>query len=133
VRSFEKIFWNYFYGAMLFELIPLLPLPMLNLPINMQSKFYVLKTIRTLKGTKQLNVSKFMKGVKEFYKNRLIDLQKENPELANDSTVDNTKMKDIIFISLTLKTLKLILMIFNFSFFIGMGWLLLCITLEEFN
>jgi len=36
-------------------------------------------------------------------------------------------------LSLTLRTLRLILMIWNFSFFIGMGWLLLCVSLEEYK
>jgi hypothetical protein len=80
----------------------------------------------------KFDVPKFMKGVKEHYKQKLIKLEKENPRAANDSTVDYTKMKDIIFISLSLKTFKLILSIFNFSFYIGMSWLLLCITREEF-
>ena len=87
--------------------------------------------MRCLKGLREIDVNKFMKVVKEYYKTSLIDMVEHDPKLADDSTCDHTKQKDIIFISLTLRTLKLILMIFNFSFFIGMGWLLICVTLEE--
>lgn len=79
-----------------------------------------------------LNVPEIMRNVKEYYKNRLLELEKENPRLADDSTIDNTKMKDIIFISLTLKTLKLILSIFNFAYFTAMFWMIMCISLEEY-
>ena len=34
-------------------------------------------------------------------------------------------------ISLGLKTIKLIVMILNFSYFIGMGWLIMCKTVED--
>lgn len=80
---------------------------------------------------REIDVGKFMKGVKEHYKNQLIEKVKEDPRLADDSTMDHTKMKEIILISQTLRTLRLILVIFNFSFFIGMGWLLVCVVLEE--
>jgi hypothetical protein len=132
-KSFKRIFFHYMYGDMFFELLPLIPLPMLELPMKQQSKFYIIKAMRCLKGLNQLNVPRFMKGVKEYFKKKLIELEKTDPKLADDSTTDNTKMKQIIFISLTLKTLKLVLVVFNFSFFIGMFWLLVCITIEEFK
>jgi hypothetical protein len=34
VRSFEKIFFNYLYGNMIFDLLPLIPFPMLELPMQ---------------------------------------------------------------------------------------------------
>jgi hypothetical protein len=74
-----------------------------------------------------------MKGVKKYYQNKLIEDVKQNPKLADDCTIDHTKIFDIIVLSLTLRTLRLILMIWNFSFFIGMGWLLLCVSLEEYK
>jgi hypothetical protein len=36
-----------------------------------------------------------------------------------------------MFISLGLRTLRLILMIFNFAYFIGMGWLVIVMTLSR--
>jgi len=54
IRSFEKIFWHYLHGDMLFDLLPLIPFPMIPLP--QQSKFYVLKSIRIVKGMRGINV-----------------------------------------------------------------------------
>jgi hypothetical protein len=51
--------------------------------------------------------------------------------MANDPTVDNNKMVQMIFISLMLKTLKLINMIINFCYFIGMGWLIMCRVIQS--
>ena len=56
IRSFEKIFWHYLHGDMLFDLLPLIPFPMIPLPASQQSKFYVLKSIRIVKGMRGINV-----------------------------------------------------------------------------
>ena len=39
---------------------------------------------------------------------------------------DNNKMAQTMAISFFLKTLKIVIVIVNFSYFIGMGWLILC-------
>ena len=53
--------------------------------------------------------------------------------MANDNTVDNNKMVQIMAISLALKTFKLIIIIMNFSYFIGMFWLTMCNTIQDIN
>lgn len=37
----------------------------------------------------------------------------------------------IVAISLTLKTVKLVILLFNFSYFIGMGWLIMCKVVND--
>lgn len=58
-------------------------------------------------------------------------MEKTNPGLANDSTVDNNNMVKLILIALMLKTLKLINMILNFCYFIGLGWLIMCRVVQS--
>ena len=53
--------------------------------------------------------------------------------MANDHTVDNNKMVQIMAISLALKTSKLIIIIMNFSYFIGMLWLTMCNTIQDID
>lgn len=53
--------------------------------------------------------------------------------MANDNTVDNNKMVQIMAISLALKTFKLIIIIMNFSYFIGMLWLTMCNTIQDIH
>lgn len=45
--------------------------------------------------------------------------------------IDNNKMMQIMSITLFLRTLKLVILIVNFSYFIGMGWYLMCLTIQD--
>ena len=45
--------------------------------------------------------------------------------------VDSNKMMQIMAITLFLRTLKLLILIVNFSYFIGMGWYLMCQTIQD--
>ena len=51
--------------------------------------------------------------------------------MANDPSVDNNKMAYIMFVSHLLKTLKLIFIILNISYFVGLGWLTMCRIIES--
>ena len=114
---------------MLRDIIPLIPFPLIKLPKERQNLFFLIKAMRVFRGLEKLNVPEIMKSVKEHYKLQLIELGASNPGLADDPTIDNNKMGHIIFISMALRTFKLILLIFNVSYFIGMSWLILCINI----
>ena len=66
-----------------------------------------------------------MKHIKEFSEN--------HPEIAEDPMIDNNKMMQIMAITLFLRTLKLVLLIVNFSYFIGMGWYIMCQTIQNYK
>lgn len=66
-----------------------------------------------------------MKHIKEF--------SEKHPDIAEDPTIDNNKMMQIMAITLFLRTLKLVLLIVNFSYFIGMGWFIMCQTIQNFT
>ena len=51
--------------------------------------------------------------------------------MANNFYIDNNNIKIILYIKLFLKSLRLIFLVFNFSFFIGMGWILMCKCYED--
>ena len=53
-------------------------------------------------------------------------LIREDHKLGEDTLKDHNNFNTIIFISYGVKTLKLIILIFNVSFFIGMIWLIYC-------
>ena len=68
-----------------------------------------------------------MRFVKNYYNRRLLNFIQQNPEEANYcSTVDNNKLIHLLTFSLFFKTLKLLIIIFNFGFFIGILWLVFC-------
>jgi hypothetical protein len=91
----------------------------------------LIKGIRFGKGKELFNVTELMKSVKDYHKRHLIDLAENNEKLANDPTVDNNNMMMVMITSLALNTVRLILMVFNFAYFIGMGWLILCHTIDR--
>lgn len=91
----------------------------------------MIKGIRFGKGKELFNVTELMKSVKDIHKRHLIDLAENNEKLANDPTVDNNNMMMVMITSLALNTVRLILMVFNFAYFIGMGWLILCHTIDR--
>ena len=54
-----------------------------------------------------------------------------NSKFKDDMIEDHNKIQFTMAISLFLKAIKLILIIANFTYFIGMGWLILCKTIDD--
>lgn len=61
-----------------------------------------------------------LKKLKQDEIQRLVTL---DPEKADDNTVDNIKVSQLVTMSQVLKTLKLLMLSFNFGYFLGMTWL----------
>ena len=72
-----------------------------------------------------------MDACNEVNQQRLRMLIKGNPSLANDNDKDSNNIELMLYISYSLKTLKLILMIGNISFFLGIFWLIFCELSED--
>jgi len=53
---------------------------------------YMIKLIRLSKGMELLNVHKFMKHIKNFYKDYTLKLVKDNPHRDFNIAADNNKM-----------------------------------------
>ena len=53
-------------------------------------------------------------------------LIKTNYKLAEDMDQDNNQIENLMIINYLLKTFKLIIIIINISFFLGMFWLIYC-------
>ena len=130
VRCLGKIAKNYIYGKFLVDFIPLVPLQLIPIRARLNNLFYLIKIIRFVKGKELFNIMELMKNVKEYNKEKLMYLDEK---IANDPTIDNNNMKQVMFTALALKTLKLILMIFNFAYFIGMGWLVIVSTIARIH
>ena len=52
--------------------------------------------------------------------------------MADNFFIDNNNIKTILYINQFLKSLRLIALVFNFSFFIGMGWIIMCKFYEDY-
>jgi len=51
---------------------------------------------------------------------------KDNVLMADDKISDHNNINFIMTIRFSLRIIKLIIIIFNLSYFVGMGWLLFC-------
>ncbi len=51
---------------------------------------------------------------------------KTNYKLAEDMDQDNNQIENLMIVNYLLKTFKLIIIIINISFFLGMFWLIYC-------
>lgn len=51
---------------------------------------------------------------------------KNNKTLAENSNIDNNKIITVILLSYFFKTLKLVVIIITVSYFVGIGWFILC-------
>jgi len=98
----------------------------MSLPYKLSNLLYLVKMIRIKRAMNLLNIHRIMKIIKQFYKERLKREIRNNPQIKDDTTSDNNGLEQILIIYNTLKTCKLIYMIANCTYFIGMSWIIMC-------
>ena len=64
--------------------------------------------------------------IKALSKSRMEGLIKSRPSLAEDMDEDHNQIENLMVVNYMLKTLRLIIIIVNIAFFIGMFWLIYC-------
>jgi len=79
-----------------------------------------------VKETKNLDTKKLLEQLKEHSKLQLQTYIDEHPEFREDSEQDHNKIDNLLFWGYTLKILKIIFLLFNISFYVGMFFLLFC-------
>lgn len=87
---------------------------------------------RIIKGFNIFDVPNIMEKVKAHYQEQLQNLVKEKPELANDINADNNSIEEVLQISYSLRILKLVVIILNISYLIGLMWLIMCDCMNDF-
>lgn len=88
--------------------------------------------LRIVKGFKLFDVPDMMAFIKRQYQKKMQFIVDTDPELANDIDQDNTNIKQILAISYTLKTFKLVVVILNISYLTGVLFYVLCELVEDF-
>ena len=63
---------------------------------------------------------------------KILNIIETNPELANDTDIDNNKIEKMLFTSYTMKTLRLVILIMNISYLTAVFWLMLCEFVQDF-
>jgi len=87
--------------------------------------FFILKMIRLHKGFKLFDVPKLMGFIKSLFMKNLLYIVENDKELANNREIGNNNIEEILIISYTLKIFKLVVVILNITFLIGMFWRIL--------
>ena len=72
------------------------------------------------------DVSLMIQAVKKYNAKKLQLMCENDIELAENKNLDSNKIKTILIVSYLMKTFKLVMIIFNISYIVGMIWLILC-------
>ena len=97
------------------------------------SLFYIIKTYRIHKGSQLLSSNSFMKLVKMIFNKRLDYIVQSNKKLANNNEIDNNNIGKLMMISYFFKISKLVLTMVFLSYFMGLGWYMICLKSEIEN
>ena len=92
---------------------------------NNSRVFFLVKCFRLKETFAILDTAKIMKHVKHYYGNKLNKIV-EDPELAENIFIDQNKIMNIIIISYLIKTIKLVVLIFLVSYFLGICFYIFC-------
>ena len=124
----EEIAVHYLQGDFLFDVIPLLPFTIFldNSQHRFYRLFFCIKVLRVKTGFDSFNIGKIYTDVRDYYKYRLLKRIKNHPEIESDMIHNHTDIDSQMIIGYLLKSFKLVIIIFNLSFFLGMFWLIFC-------
>jgi hypothetical protein len=126
VRDISIISKRYLKNEFLSDFIPLIPFNWIGIFKFKHSRiFFLVKCFRLKETFAILDTAKIMKHVKRFYANKLNKIV-DNPELAENIYIDQNKIMNIIIISYLIKTIKLVILIFLVSYFLGICFYIFC-------
>ena len=74
-----------------------------------------------------------MKKIKEIYKNYSIKVITTNETKANDTSLDHNKVQQQLQIYYGLKITKIVIVITNVSYLLGMFWYIMIILIEDLS
>jgi hypothetical protein len=133
VRDITQISMRYLKNEFLSDFIPLIPFNWIGIfKFNNSRVFFLLKCYRLKETFAILDTAKIMKHVKRYYNNKLNKVV-ENPELAENIFIDQNKIMQIIIISYLIKTIKLVILIFLVSYFLGICFYIYCDITRNFD
>ena len=123
-RKLIPIMQRYIKEDLIYDAIPLLPFQFMTLERKREQLFYLIKFVRLFKGMKLFNITKIMLWVKAAFQRDIDRKVRIDRKIADDFVHDNTKFSRILIISYTLKISKLMIIVMNVSFLLGMLWMI---------
>lgn len=97
IRDFEKIVMRYLKGQFIFDFITVIPFDYFIMIEGGYSRlFYLLKLLRLFQGLQLFDVQRIMILVNKYYKNKIDNIIKNDPDLAENVLVDNNNISKLI-------------------------------------
>jgi hypothetical protein len=130
IRDLSTISLRYLKSQFIWDLLPLIPF---NWVLHFQYSrlFYLVKVIRLIETFALLTDNKgFMNIIKKFFESRLKKVC-EDPKLAENIDLDQNKIMMVIMIGYAFKTFKLVIVIFQVSYFIGIFFYIYCSIVKD--
>lgn len=126
VRDLAKIAKNYMdKGSFVIDFVTILPLYHITKSLHKFAKFInVIKIARLYLSLKHFNVTEIMKRIKETVHKRVLDKIKNDRSLENNTVLNQNMIEAITTVGYALKTFKLVLVIGNVSYFLGVFWMI---------
>lgn len=131
VRDIATISLRYLKGGFIEDAIPLIPWNWF-VKFKYSRIFFLIKCFRLKETFDLLDTGKFMKQVKRIFEKKL-DKICDDPELANNINMDQNKIMTIILFGYLFKTLKLVIVIFMVSYFLGIVFYIFCDITDDFQ
>lgn len=134
-REFTKIYTRYLKSDFLIDFIACIPLNFIYGASRDHHYriFYSIKLLRMIKGFKVFNVPLFMNKIKKVVEDRNKKKMENNGSSGEIMDEDNTNIEMLLNISYGVKTFRLIMIIINISYFIGMFWLITIDYIDSFK
>ena len=131
VYQLSKIFLNYWNKGLMTDFLTLIPLPFIFHFWEWYYLWYAVKILRLQNGVSLFDVTAILQAVKDGMKKYIDRKIKYDPSIAEDNLDDHNNIVFILVVGYLFKTLKLIVIIMNISYFLGMFWLTFCFSTRE--
>lgn len=120
-NNLSRISKQYLNNGFWKDLIPLLPIPFLfDHDSDFHQLAFLIKIIRVERGFGFFNVGKIMDTFKGKIKERIEQRIKDDPLIGEDKVNDHNNIEFIMVTGYIFATLKLVIIILNCSFFLGL-------------
>lgn len=128
VRDLYKCAMNYLQSSQFaYDFVTIIPLQWIKFDgYKVYRWIYLLKLLRLIKGFQLFNVPAIMQKADYFNKLRLKDMIKNDHMRADDIYGDHNLIHFLVIFNFSLKVFKLMVIIFNISFFFGFFWFIFC-------
>lgn len=128
IRDIKKIAIRYLNTGFIIDLLMVIPFAYIfgGEAVRNAKLCYFIKCYRLVRGFKIFNVSDIISKIQLKSMESMQERIKKNPNLGEDQTIDHNSIEEILLLGYFLKTMKLVIMIFNISFFVGIFFFVFC-------